>query len=312
MSGCDLVVLGTSSQRPTRLRNHNGYLLRWQGAGLLFDPGEGTQRQFTLAGVSAAKVRHIFLTHLHGDHCLGLPGMLQRMVLDGVTGPVPIHFPASGQAYVERLCEASIGERVPVELHPVPDDGAQFELDGLGLTVTALPLAHRIPALGWRIEEPPRTHLLPDRLAEVGVAGPAAGALLADGQVVVGERVVHLAEVSQVRPGRSAAVVMDTAVCDSAVELCRGVDLALLEATYLETERALAEQYRHLTALQAAIIATHARARLLVLAHFSSRYVDTAGHVAEASQVFPNVVAADDLQVVPFPPAVLAGTAVPD
>lgn len=301
MSGCDLVVLGTSSQRPTRTRNHNGYLLRWQGTGLLFDPGEGTQRQFTLAGASAAKVRHIFLTHLHGDHCLGLPGMLQRMALDGVEGPVPIHFPGSGLEHVERLVAAGIGERVPVELHPVPDDGAEFDLDGL--RVTALPLAHRIPALGWRVEEPARAHLLPERLAELAIEGRAAGVLLAEGELQVGERLVRLEEVSEVRPGRSAAVVMDTAVCDNAVELCRGVDLALLEATYLEAEAELADQYRHLTARQAAIIATHARAQLLVLTHFSSRYPDTAGHVREATEVFPFVVAAGDLQIVPFPAA---------
>lgn len=299
MSGCDLVVLGTSSQRPTRTRNHNGYLLRWQGTGLLFDPGEGTQRQFTLAGASASKVRHIFLTHLHGDHCLGLPGMLQRMALDGVAGPVPIHFPESGQEHVERLCSASVGERVPVELHPVAADGAEFEADGL--RITALPLAHRIPTLGWRVEEPPRSHLIPDRLAAVGVEGPSAGVLLAEGEVQVGQRRVRLEEVSEVRPGRAAAVVMDTAVCDAAVELCRDVDLALLEATYLESEAELATRYRHLTARQAAIIATHARARLLVLAHFSSRYPDTTGHVREATEVFPFVVAADDLQIVPWP-----------
>ena len=299
MSRCDLVLLGTSSQRPTRTRNHNGYLLRWDGVGLLVDPGEGTQRQFTFAGASAAKVRHILLTHLHGDHCLGLPGVLQRMALDGVDRPVPVYFPESGLPYVERLIDASIGERVEVELRPVPAEGAVME-DG-PLRITALPLAHRVPTVGWRVEELDRTHLIPERLAELGVEGPAAGRLLAEGHLQLGERTVTLDEVSEVRPGRSAAVVMDTAVCDNAVQLCDGVDLAVIEATYLEAEAHLAEQYTHLTAAQAARIALAAGAKRLVVTHFSSRYPDNVGHLEEASAIFPDVVAAEDLMTVEFP-----------
>ena len=93
----ELVVLGTASQVPTRTRNHNGYLLRWDGEGLLFDPGEGTQRQMIHAGVSAAQITRICLTHLHGDHCFGLPGVLSRLALDGVAHPVHLHYPAIGR-----------------------------------------------------------------------------------------------------------------------------------------------------------------------------------------------------------------------
>jgi ribonuclease Z len=92
----ELVVLGTASQTPTRYRNHNGYLLRWDGEGILFDPGEGTQRQFTLAGVSPAEVTRICITHFHGDHCLGLPGMILRLALDQGRLPIAVHYPAGG------------------------------------------------------------------------------------------------------------------------------------------------------------------------------------------------------------------------
>jgi ribonuclease Z len=99
----ELVVLGTASQVPTRTRNHNGYMLRWDGEGLLFDPGEGTQRQMIHAGVSASQITRICLTHIHGDHCFGLPGVLSRMVLDGVEHPVHLHYPASGEDVVRAL-----------------------------------------------------------------------------------------------------------------------------------------------------------------------------------------------------------------
>src|ERR671928_1287699 len=98
----ELVVLGTASQAPTRSRNHNGYLLRWDGDGFLFDPGEGTQRQMLLAGVPSSAVTRILVTHFHGDHSLGLPGVLQRLSLDRVPHPVPVHFPASGQRRFDR------------------------------------------------------------------------------------------------------------------------------------------------------------------------------------------------------------------
>ena len=299
MSGYDLVVLGTASQVPTRMRNHNGYLLRWGHEGLLFDPGEGTQRQFTHAGVSTSRVTRILLTHLHGDHCLGLPGVLQRMAQDAADREVPLHYPASGEPYVERLCDASIGYRAPVRLEPVSDAGGLVSDEPL--RITALPLEHRVPVLGWRVEEPERVHLLPERLEELGVRGPDAGRLLHEGSVQVDGRTVTLDQAGERRPGRSAAVVMDTSVCDNALRLADGVDLLLCEATFCESESHLAREYGHLTARHAATIAREARVGLLVLTHFSSRYPDLSGHLREATEVFPDTVVAADLSVVPFP-----------
>ena len=97
MPARELVVLGTSSAVPTRTRNHNGHLLRWDGAGLLLDPGEGTQRQMTFAGVSASQITKIFITHFHGDHCLGLAGVVQRFSLDRVAHEVEIYYPEYGR-----------------------------------------------------------------------------------------------------------------------------------------------------------------------------------------------------------------------
>ncbi|MCC6340167.1 MAG: ribonuclease Z [Acidimicrobiia bacterium] len=296
MSGVELVVLGTASQAPTRTRNHNGYLLRWDREAILFDPGEGTQRQFLHAGVAAVRTTRVCITHLHGDHCLGLPGILQQRALDRAEAPVPVHFPASGLPYVERLRDASIGRRVEVSLDPVPEAGGVVA--EAPLRISALPLAHRVPTLGWRVEEPARVHLVPERLEAAGIAGPDAGRLLDAGTLTVDGRTVELTEVSEVRSGRSVAVVMDTGVCDEAVRLAEGVDVLLCEATYLESEVSLAVEYGHLTARQAATIAREAGAGLLVLTHFSDRYPDLAGHRREAGEVFPDVVVAEDLQVV--------------
>src|SRR4051794_34693632 len=120
----ELVVLGTASQVPTRTRNHNGYLLRWDGEGLLLDPGEGTQRQMELAGVSVHDVTRLCLTHFHGDHCLGAPGVVQRLSLDGVPYPVVAHYPSSGREVFARLRSASVfHERAELREEPVQADG---------------------------------------------------------------------------------------------------------------------------------------------------------------------------------------------
>ena len=143
MSDRELVALGTASQAPTRYRNHNGYLLRWDGTDILFDPGEGTQRQMIWAGVPATRIRAICITHFHGDHCLGLPGVLQRMALDEVTHPVSVLFPGTGQAFFDRLRHASVfrDERLDIRPHPVDADGPVVEVEP-SLTISARRLDH--------------------------------------------------------------------------------------------------------------------------------------------------------------------------
>ena len=293
-------MLGTAGQVPTRDRNVNGYLLRWDDESLLFDPGEGTQRQMLLAGVKASSITRIFLTHFHGDHCLGLPGVVQRLALDGVTRPVVLYYHASGHGYLERLLGSSAHfNRPPVELRPVQDPGMGDA--GPPFSVTAGRLEHNVPVWGWRIEEPDGRRMLPERLAEFGIVGPAIGELQQNGSLTAGGRTVTMEEVSEVRPGQSFAFIMDTRICDAAVDLARGADMLVTECTYLSDQEELAARYGHLTAAHAATIAQRAGARLLVLTHYSQRYADTAPLLAEAQAIFPDTVAAMDLQTIPVP-----------
>lgn len=300
MSVRELVVLGTASQVPTRARAHHGALLRWDAEGVLFDPGEGTQRQLLLAGARASAITRICITHFHGDHCLGLPGILQRLSLDGITHPVSVYFPHQGMAYYERLRHASVfGDRLDVTARPCAP-GVVEEAPAFRLVAAALD--HRIPALGWRLEEPDGRTLLPDRLSGAGVEGPLAGSLLRDGYVDTARGRVTLEDVSVVRHGQVVAFVMDTALCEAAFELATGADLLVCEATFLEAHAELARAYGHLTAAQAGRLAAEAGVRLLVLTHFSQRYLDDGAFLAEARRAFDNVVVAHDLQRIPLPP----------
>ena len=300
VSSRELVVLGTASQVPTRYRNHNGYLLLWDGVGLLFDPGEGTQRQLILADVPPSAIDTICLTHLHGDHCLGLPGVLQRLSLDPAGPGVDLYFPASGAPYIERLRTASIANRrIEVREHPV--DGPGVVDPGPPFALTCAPLFHSVDTVGWRVDEPPGRRMLPERLAALGIAGPDVGQLARDGYLDRPGGQVLLDQVSVHRPGQSFAFVMDTGWCEGAVELARGVDLLVCESTFLSSEEELARAYRHMTARDAGRLAAEAGARRLVLTHFSQRYADGQRFLDEATERFADVVVANDLDRIPVP-----------
>ena len=310
MPAREITFLGTASQVPTRHRNHNGIFVRWDTLGILIDPGEGTQRQLLLAGIAATQITHILITHFHGDHCLGLAALSQRISLDRVPHPVEVIYPASGQVFFERLRYASIYKEqatlVPKPLQLPPESPAgpllATEVPGARVRIWARPLHHRVECFGYRIEEADSVRMLPDKLAELGVRGASIKKLQTDGQLQLGERLIELAEVSQPRPGQKLAVVMDTRPCATAVQLAQGVDVLISEATFTSEHAQEAHDYAHMTAEQAAQLAVQAQARQLVLTHFSQRYPSTAGHVAEAAAIFPQVVAAEDFARVPVPP----------
>ena len=312
MTARQLIVLGTASQAPTRYRHHNGYALRWDDQLVLFDPGEGTQRQCIFGGVAVARLDAVCVTHFHGDHCLGLPGVIQRRALDNRSaddagGPepavLPVFYPADGQPYFDRLRAASIfHDTSRAEGHPITEEGPVAELGTTGLRLSAAWLHHRVPTLGYRLDEPDARRLDPAELERRGLRGPEVGRLVRDGHLDTPSGRVELAEVSHDRPGQSMAFVMDTRPGPGAERLAAGVDLLVCESTFLHRDVALAERYGHMTALQAATLARRAGARRLVLTHFSARYTDAREFEVEARTVHPDVVVAEDLAVIDVPP----------
>ncbi|MEU8387581.1 ribonuclease Z [Micromonospora sp. NPDC048843] len=302
MSMRELVVLGTASQAPTRQRNHNGYVLRWDDEVILFDPGEGSQRQLLHTTVTATDLTRICVTHFHGDHCLGLPGTIQRLSLDRVAHPVAVHFPAGGAEYFARLRYAtSFYETAELRVEPIEADGQRVALR-CG-TLEARRLRHPIETYGYRLVEPDGHRMLPEKLAAYGVAGPAVGELIRVGHLNLDGRRVTRAEVSVARPGQRFAFVMDTGLCDGVYALAEHADLLVIESTFLESEAALAAEVGHLTAAQAARVATESGVRRLVLTHFSQRYSDPRRFHDEAREHFDGeLIIAEDLTTVQLPP----------
>ncbi|MER6525283.1 ribonuclease Z [Streptomyces sp. NPDC001508] len=298
MSVRELVVLGTASQVPTRQRNHNGYLLRWDGEGILFDPGEGTQRQMLRAQVAAHDLNRICVTHFHGDHSLGLAGVIQRINLDRVPHQVTAHYPRSGQRFFDRLRYATAyRETVALTEAPVDRDGTLVVTPAY--TVEARRLSHPVESYGYRLVEPDGRRMLPERLAAHGIAGPDVGRLQREGVL----RGVPLDAVSEARRGQRFAFVMDTRLCDGVHALAEGCDLLVIESTFLDEDAELAAEYGHLTAGQAARAARDAGVRHLVLTHFSQRYPgpEEFERQARAAGFEGELTVAHDLLRVPVP-----------
>jgi ribonuclease Z len=293
MAARELYVLGTASQVPTRYRNHNAYFLRWDDEGILFDPGEGTQRQLTFAGLSAHAITRICITHFHGDHCLGLPGIIQRLSLEACP-EVTVYYPASGQRYFENLRNASIYARLEkLVTVPVSAGGVLFETDSFAFEAAALD--HDVECYGYRIRERDKLGVREELLKPTGVKGRQIGDLLRDGKVVAPDGTVVLREdVTEMREGQSFAFIMDTRRCPGAEQLAAGVDLLVCESTFLSSETELAGIAKHMTARQAAELARDARAKRLVLTHFSQRYDDPNAFLEEAREVHQDSVVALD------------------
>ncbi len=308
-------MLGTSSQTPTAERNHNGYLLRFDGEGVLVDPGEGTQRQLLRAGVAPSTITAIAITHDHGDHCLGLPGVLARLALDGASRPVPLVFPVGAAARVRALVAVAGPHAARVVEHPVPDDestptpvltlpapGGPSSRDGLGgLVLEAAALDHRVPTCGYRLREPDGVSLDPAALRARGITGRDVGVLARTGSLLTRDGTVTLGEVGRHRPGQRVAVVMDTRRCAGASALAERADLLVCEATFADAQAELAPRYGHLTSRQAGRLAAAGGARRLVLTHFSQRYEHLDELGAQAREEHGDVVVARDLVRVDVP-----------
>jgi ribonuclease Z len=295
MSIKDLVILGTSSQQPTRFRNHGAYLFRWNNEGLLFDPGEGTQRQFIYAEVAPPVVTRIFISHFHGDHCLGLGSFLMRLNLDKVSHPIHCYYPASGKKFFDRLRYGTIyHETITVIEHPV--ERAGLVQDDGAFRIEAAFLDHGVENIGWRVTEAPSVRFHKDKLQALKLHGPIVKELERNRCIEWQGKSVMFEEVGYIKEGDAIAVVIDTRPCSEAIELAKGAKLLLAESTYLEAEADLAKKHQHLTAKEAAEIAKKAGVELLVLTHFSARYNDTQEFEREARVIFPNTHAAQDLR----------------
>jgi ribonuclease Z len=297
----DLVFLGTSGSMPTPRRAPTALLVRRGGERLLFDCGEGTQRQLLVSVVGLIELREIFLTHYHADHYLGLPGMLKTFALRGRELPITIYGPPGLRdlfGSLRRIFGRLTYAYDLIELVP----GDVLARDGYKLHAFAVD--HGVSAVGYALVEEERPGRFDVDVADaLGVPpGPERGALQAGEEVSMpGGRVVRPDEVlGPPRPGRRLVLTGDTAPFRGVIEAAADADLLVHEATFLEEERDRARETAHSTAADAAGIAREAGVELLALTHLSNRY---SGRDAadEARAVFPDTVVPRDFDIIDLP-----------
>jgi len=315
-----VTFLGTSSGVPTRGRNVSSVVLRLpQRSELwLFDCGEGTQHQFLRSDLRVSQLRRIFITHMHGDHVLGLPGLLASLGLAGSCSGIDLYGPDPLRDFLEgvlRTTSTRIG--YPLRIHRVREAAASGRplLDDGEFSVRCTPLTHRVPAFAYRVDQKPRPGRFDvERAKAEGIPpGPIYAELKAGRNVTLDDgRIINGASLcGPDRPGASVVYCTDTVFCEAAVELARGADLLIHESTFSHAEAELAYQRQHSTSTMAAQTALEAGVKQLVLTHLSPRYMP--GNpmtpddlVAEASAIFPNTLVAKDflsLDITPADPA---------
>lgn len=291
-------VLGCGSALPTLRHALSSQVVELRGKQFMVDCGEGTQTQLRRSRIRFTKLSHVFITHLHGDHCFGLIGMVSTFGLLGRTAPLHVHADAALGPMLEaqvRLFCPSLG--YDVVFHPVDCAKAQVIYEDRSLTVETLPLRHRVPCCGYLFREKPTLpHIRPDMLALYGIPTSQANNIKAgrdwtldDGTVVPNGRLVAPAD-----PPRSYAYCSDTQYIADLHERLRGVTVLYHEATYGADNEENARKYCHSTAAQAATVARDAGVGRLVIGHFSARYEDESVLLNEARAVFPNTELADE------------------
>ncbi|MEZ5322547.1 MAG: ribonuclease Z [Microthrixaceae bacterium] len=309
-----VVPFGTSSGRPTPRRNVSGLGVDLGARWILVDCGEGTQHQVMRSRLRGSKLSTILITHLHGDHALGLPGMLASLSMDDRTHPVTVVGPTGIGAWLDVMTATPLLELgFPLDLHELDPSTVSRTMDDEppevlrlddGVRVGVLPLKHRVPCLGYRIEEPARPGRLDtDAAAGFGIdEGPILGRLQRGETVEVGGRAVRPGDViGPPRRGRRIAVMGDTVRCDNAVVLARDADLLVHEATYARADAGRAARWMHSTSTDAAHVAAESAAAHLLLTHFSARYDNPDRLLNEARTVFAATDLAVELAEIPVP-----------
>lgn len=304
----DVFFLGTGAGVPAKLRNVTSIalkLLEERGAVWLFDCGEATQHQILHTSIKPRRIEKIFITHLHGDHIYGLPGLLSSRSFQGGDSLVTVYGPPGIKEYIEVSLKISKSYlKYPIEIVEL-EEGIIFEDDQF--IVEARLLEHGIPSYGYRITEKDRPGtLLADKLQAAGVKPGPDYRKIKNGEEVILDNgtVIDPAEfVGPPQKGRIISILGDTRVCQNAQLLGHNADLLVHEATFSAGEESLAHEYFHSTTLQAAETALNADAKKLCLTHISSRYDrnDWQQLEAEAKTIFANTVISEDFMEITVP-----------
>jgi len=298
MEPIKLTFLGTGSAVPTKSHNHSAMLISYKDENILIDCGEGTQRQFRYADISPTRLTKLLITHWHGDHILGIPGLLQTMALNNYQKTLHIYGPRGTEHYMSKLLETFVFfGKINIEVHEISPGKVLETKDFL---IEATPLEHGPACLAYSFIEKEKIRLNKNKLKKLKLPNSPLLKNLQQGKdITFNGKKIKASSVSYHQPQRKITVVLDTRMTENTIKAAKDADILVCESSHDAAREEEAYQYHHLTSKQAATIAKKAKAKSLYLTHLSQRYEHNS-HIIEkeARKVFKNAKLAKDLMAV--------------
>jgi len=295
-----ITFLGTSDAIPSKTRNHPATLLSYKGENILFDCGEGTQRQFRKAGINPGKVTKILISHWHGDHVLGIPGLLQTLAFSDYKKTLDIYGPKGTKNFIREIFKTFVfSGKINIKTYEIDKEGIFFE--GEDFYLESKHMTHRAPCNAYNFILNAKIRIDKEKLKKLGIeSGPHLQGLKIGEDIKFKGKKYKAKNLIFTEPGKKISVVMDTRVNGAIPEFVKESDVLVIESTYDAVSEELAEQHKHMTSKQAATVAKKAKVGKLILTHISQRYSkDPEKLVREAKKIFgKNVLLARDLESV--------------
>ena len=288
-----LTFLGTGSMVPTPERNQVSVMLTYKDENIMIDCGEGTQRQLRTAGIAATKITKLLVTHWHGDHTLGIPGLIATLGANEYSKILEIFGPKHTKSYFINIFNTHIRQnRVKLNVKEI-EDGIFYENNDFKLE--CISLVHPAPCMGYAFIEKDRLRINTDYLKKFGLKQhPIIKELQAGKDIEWKGRKIAAKDATYVVKGKKITFISDTNYTSNIIKLAKNSDLLVCEATHLDELKEKTEKYKHLTAKQAAEIAKKADVKKLIITHFSQRYKDATPLKEEAKALFQDTIAAED------------------
>lgn len=288
----EIIFLGTSGMQPTKERSLFSILLNYENENILIDCGEGTQRQLKIADLKATKLTKILISHLHGDHVFGLPGLMQNLEVNNYSGLIEIYGPKGIKEFFDFLFRLGVFERLRYKITEIKEG---IVCEGKSYCIKALKLDHRGACYGFEFKEKDRRKIDINYLKKFGLKQHPILKNLQQGKSIIwNNKKIDVNKATKLIKGKKISFILDTKYCSNCLKLAKDSDILISEATYLDELKDKAEEYKHLTAKQAALIAKKSKSKRLILTHFSQRYKDVNEILKEAKSVFKNTECAND------------------
>ena len=289
-----ITFLGTSSMVPTKERNHSSIYLKFKEHGFLFDCGEGTQRQIKIAGIKPSNINYLIISHWHGDHVLGIPGLLQTMAHGGYDKKLKVFGPKGTEEFMKRTTSFFSTES-SLEYNVKELDDEETFLDNKEFSIIAYKLKHGIECLGYKFIEKDRRRINKKFLESKGVTdGPHLKKLQEGKNIIWNKEKINAEDATYKVKGKNIGFIFDTRVCQNCNKIAENSDLLISESTFSDEHEEHSRQYRHLTARKAAKIAKESNSKKIILTHFSQRYKNANQILKEAKTEFEDVIIAED------------------